>query len=341
MPTAKIESSTGKTSFNYTISTPSASSATSIDTSLPTLLFIHGVYYGQQVFQRQFEDPQIRRFNCVALDLRLYGGTTTDGIPEGFGAKDAAEDLALFMDEVRLPACHIVGLSKGTMLGIALAMYYPKKVLSLFLVSPLGLEEPADVARGRREVADVWVEGTKTDRLDMAAIYDSIFGCHQLGFNNNINSLVRAFVGITLPLNVKNAVRAKYEQYERGTIGLLNSRKEYSKDELSRICVPVQLVHCLGNIAYPLEYSERFMRQLKEAGVTVSLVTIREAPHFGIVTHGDIANGMLHNFIIDICGTSVPPAPGEVSSPWEEELVQAGWNKCGDDLEDDYGWFAH
>ena len=45
----------------------------------------------------QFEDPQIRRFNCVALDLRLYGRTTTEDIPEGYGAKDAAEDVALFM----------------------------------------------------------------------------------------------------------------------------------------------------------------------------------------------------------------------------------------------------
>ncbi|KAK0220543.1 alpha/beta-hydrolase [Armillaria fumosa] len=329
MPTATVESNTGKTSFNYTISTPSASSATSIDDSLPTLLFIHAVYYGQQIFQRQFEDPQIRRFNCVALDLRLHGRTTTDGIPEGYNAKDAAEDLALFMDEVRLPACHIVGLSMGTMLGIALAVYYPNKVLSLFLVSPLGLEELPDAASGRREVADAWIEGTKTDRLDMAAISDSLYGGHQLGFNNNLTNLVRALDGITLPLTLNNVVPTKLEQYERGLMDFLNNRKEYSKHELSRIRVPVNLVHCLEDIAYPLAYSERFMRQLKEAGVTVSLATIPEAPHFGVVTHGDIVNGLLHDFIIGSCGTSVPPAPGEVHSPWEEDLVKAGWNKGG------------
>ncbi|KAK0193055.1 alpha/beta-hydrolase [Armillaria mellea] len=319
MPTVKVESSTGKTTFNYTISTPSASSTTSIDNSLPTLLFIHAVYYGQHIFQRQFEDPQIRRFNCVALDLRLYGRTTTDGIPEGYDATDAAEDLALFMDKVGLPACHIVGLSMGTMLGIALAMYYPNKVLSLFLVSPLGLEELTDVASGRQEIADVWIEGTKTGQADMAVIHDSMYGGHQLGFNNNINSLVRAFDGITLPLMLKKAVPAR----------------RVSKDELSRICVPVKLIHCLEDIAYPLGYSERFMQQLKEAGVTVSLATIPEAPHFGVVTHGDIVNRLLHDFIVDICETSVPAAPGEVSSPWEEELVKAGWNKGGDDPEDD------
>ncbi|KAK0489697.1 alpha/beta-hydrolase [Armillaria luteobubalina] len=335
MPTAMVESSTGKTSFNYTISTPSASSATSIDNSLPTLLFLHAVYCGQQFFQRQFDDPQIRRFNCVALDLRFHGRTTTDGIPEGYDAKDAAEDLALFMDEVRLPACHIVGLSMGTMIGISLAVYYPNKALSLFLVSPLGLEELPDARSGRRELVDIWIEGTKTDRIDMAAISDSIYGAHQLGFNNNLNSLVRALDAITLPLALKKIVPENSEEFERGVFDFLNNRKEYSKDELSRICVPVKLVHCLEDIAYPLEYSERFMRQLKEAGVTVSLATIPEAPHFGVVTHGDIVNWLLHDFIVDSCGISVPPAPGEVHSPWEEDLVKAGWNKGGDDPEDD------
>lgn len=113
MPTTKIKSSTGKTKFNYTISTPSSSSAKHIDKNLPTLLFIHAVYIGHQIFQRslpvaslllgltftsgQFEDPQIRRFNCVALDLRVHGHTTGDPIPEGYGAKEAAEDIAKFM----------------------------------------------------------------------------------------------------------------------------------------------------------------------------------------------------------------------------------------------------
>ena len=45
----------------------------------------------------QFEDPLIRRFNCVALDLRSHGRTMSDALPEGYGAEEAAEDVALFM----------------------------------------------------------------------------------------------------------------------------------------------------------------------------------------------------------------------------------------------------
>ncbi len=109
-----------------------------------------------------------------------------------------------------------------------------------------------------------------------------------MAHRSKLTGVVVRLDGITLPLTLKNAVPARFEQYERGTIDFLNNRKEYSKDQLSRICVPVKLVHCLGDIAYPREYSEIFMQQLKEAAVTVSLATIPEAPHFGVVTHGDV-----------------------------------------------------
>ncbi|KAK0203371.1 alpha/beta-hydrolase [Desarmillaria ectypa] len=335
MPTATVKSSTGKTTFNYTISTPSASSAISIDKNLPTLLFIHGVYLGSQIFQRQFEDPQIRRFNCVAVDLRLHGLTTSDEIPEGYSAKEAAEDVASFMDEICLPACHIVGLSMGSMVAIGLAVYYPNKVVSLFLVSPLGLEEPVDVADGRREIAEYWKEAFKTGSPDMAVISDAIYGAQQLAFGNNLNSLARALDAITTSLFLKNCVPENFEQYDRIMVDFFNNRKAYTIDQLSRIRMPVKLVHCLGDIAYPQEYSEKFMQQLKDAAVTVSLATIPETPHFGVATHADIINRLLLDFIIASCKTSIPPAPQEVSTPWEIELVKAGWKRDGDDPEDD------
>ncbi|KAK0203347.1 alpha/beta-hydrolase [Desarmillaria ectypa] len=310
----RVKSSTGKIAFNYIISTPSFSSAKSINKNLPTLLFIHA-------------DPQIRRFNCVAVDLRLHGHTTSDPLPEGYSAKEAAEDLALFMDEIKLPACHIVGLSMGTMVSMGLAVYYPDKVASLFLVSPLGLEELPDVVDGRKEVAECWKEAFRIGQLDMEAISDSLYGAQQLGFSNRLNSLANALQAIAIPLALKSCVPENFEQYDRALIDFLNNRKEYTAGQLSRIRVPVKLVHCLGDIAYPQEYTERFMQQLKNAAVTVSLATIPEAPHFGVVTHGDIINRLLHDFIMDSCLISVPPAPREVSSPWEAELIKAGWKE--------------
>ncbi|KAK0220560.1 alpha/beta-hydrolase [Armillaria fumosa] len=335
MPTATVKSSTGKITFNYVISTPSSSSSMSINPNLPTLLFIHAVYHAQQVFQRQFEDPLIRRFNCVALDLRIHGRTISDALPEGYGAEEAAEDVALFMDEIKLPACHIMGLSMGTIVAISLAIYHPNKVASLFLVSPLGLKELPYVADGRREVAECWKEAYGAGQLDMEVLSHAIYGVLQLGFSNKPDGLVNALVAFELPLALEVYSRKNLNQCDRATVDFCNNRREYSNVQLSRIHVPVKLVHCLGDIAYPQEYTEKFMRQLKSAGVIVTLDMIPEAPHFGIVTHADIVNHILHDFIIDTCRTTIPPPPQGVSSPWEAELVKAGWNKDDNDFEND------
>ncbi|KAK0193107.1 alpha/beta-hydrolase [Armillaria mellea] len=335
MPTAIVKSSTGKSAFNYVISTPSSSSSKSIDPNLPTLLFIHAVYHAQEIFQRQFEDPLIRRFNCVALDLRLHGRTMSDALPEGYGAEEAAEDVALFMDEIKLPACHIVGLSMGTIVAISLAVYYPNKVASLFLISPLGLKELPYVADGRQEVAECWKEAFKTGQPDMEIISHAAYGVLQFGFSNKPDNLVTALVDVGLPWAFARYNSENSDQCDRATVDFCNNRREYSYDQLSRIHVPVKLVHCLGDIAYPQEYTEKFMRQLKDAGVIVTLTAISEAPHFGVVTHADIVNHILHDFITDSCRTFIPRAPQQVSSPWEAELVKAGWNKDDNDFEDD------
>ncbi len=42
----------------------------------------------------QFGDPQIRRFNCVAVDLRGHGYTTGDDIPAHYSGKEAGEEIA-------------------------------------------------------------------------------------------------------------------------------------------------------------------------------------------------------------------------------------------------------
>lgn len=137
----------------------------------------------------------------------------------------------------------------------------------------------------------------------MEVISHAIYGVLQLGFSNKPDGLVTAcvqwcslsimtdcrfrLVTTALPSALANFTPKNLDQCDRASVDFCNNRREYSNDQLSRIHVPVKLVHCLGDIAYPREYTEKFMRQLKDAGVIVSLDTIPEAPHFGVVTHGD------------------------------------------------------
>ena len=97
MPFIEIESkSQGPARINYIISTPTSNSAESIDENLPTLLFFHTVYVGISGWHPQFADPQLRRFNLVALDSRAHGDT--GGIVNSsYGQEDAAEDVVNFM----------------------------------------------------------------------------------------------------------------------------------------------------------------------------------------------------------------------------------------------------
>lgn len=47
-----FESSSGPLRMHYNIATPTNPSADAIDETLPTVLFLHAIYLGQQIFER-------------------------------------------------------------------------------------------------------------------------------------------------------------------------------------------------------------------------------------------------------------------------------------------------
>ena len=112
MPSIKVKSCSGSLTYNYAISTPTSPNAKSIDPTLPTVLFLHPVYIGIDIFQSvyatdsspmrfnsiavQFGDCALRRFNLVAMDLRGHG-ETGDTAPKNYGQDDAAKDIVKFM----------------------------------------------------------------------------------------------------------------------------------------------------------------------------------------------------------------------------------------------------
>ncbi|KAK0480665.1 alpha/beta-hydrolase [Armillaria novae-zelandiae] len=332
MPSIKVKSSSGSLTYNYAISTPTSPNAKSIDPTLPTVLFLHPVYIGIDIFQMQFGDCALRRFNLVAMDLRGHGETGGTA-PKNYGQDDAAKDIVKFMEALRLPPCHIFALSMGTIIALQIAISYPEKALSLFLVSALGLEEPADVAQGRQEIADCWIEGFKGSTVDEAALYDAVYGALQLGFNSEQSSMVRALVKRTLPQAMTNWNAKKLDTYSTLTVNFFTKRKAHSPGNLSKILAPVKLVYCTADIAYPLELSEEFLKHLQDAGVKASLDTIEGACHFGCVTHSEQVNPLFADFVLENTVGQIPPTPSSVVSPFEAGLIKAGWTN--DDSDDE------
>ncbi|KAK0458841.1 alpha/beta-hydrolase [Desarmillaria tabescens] len=317
MPSIKVKSNSGSLTYNYTISTPTSPNAKSIDPTLPTVLFLHPVYIGIDIFQMQFGDRTLRKFNLVAMDLRGHG-ETGGSAPKHYGQDDAAADIVKFMEALRLPPCHIFALSMGTIIALQVAISYPEKVLSLFLVSALGLEEPADVAQGRQEIADCWSEGFKGSTVDEAALYDAIYGALQLGFNSEQSSMVRALVKRTLPQAMTNWGAKRLDVYSTLTVNFFTERKAHFLENLSKIVAPL---------------SEEFLKNLQDARVNASLDKIEGACHFGCVTHSEQVNPLFVDFVLEYTTGQIPPTPSSVISPFEAGLIKAGWTN--DDSDDE------
>ncbi|KAG5727211.1 hypothetical protein E4T56_gene1409 [Termitomyces sp. T112] len=325
MPMVSINSQAGPANISYTISTPACTSAERIDSEIPTVIFLHPVYIGKYIFQTQFCDPKLRRFNLIGVDTRLHGDT--EGKVKGvFGSEDAAHDMAAFMNALQLPPCHFFGLSMGTRIAIQMGISYPEKVLSLFLVSPIPIEEPAEVTEGRHEIYEYWCLGwSDPARPDIEAIKDSAKGSNQLGFNSTSGPLIKAMRKVTIPKAIRNYGPGRFEECYIATVAFFAEHVDYSMDKLRRIRCPVKLVHCSGDIAYPIHHAEELLQRLIEADVNADLEVVDDAPHFGTVTNATEINSLLHDFLMKQTTSDVPLPLEGVKSPYEAILIAAGW----------------
>ncbi len=142
----------------------------------------------------------------------------------------------------------------------------------------------------------------------------------------------------------------KLDTYNTLTVNFFTKRKAHSPGNLSKILAPVKLVHCTADIAYPLELSEEFLKNLQDAGVKASLDTIDGACHFGCVTHSEQSvtshssfnwssdslhrvNPLFADFVLENTAAQIPPTPSSIVSPFEAGLIKAGWSN--DDSDDE------
>lgn len=100
------------------------------------------------------------------------------------------------------------------------------------------------------------------------------------------NLFVLSVVNITLPHALANWGPKNFDAYETTTLKFFTERKGYEQDDLAKLAaIPVTLVYCLADVAYPPDYMDVFASQLSEAGVNVHIHSVPNAPHFGCATH--------------------------------------------------------
>ncbi|KAF7375850.1 AB hydrolase-1 domain-containing protein [Mycena sanguinolenta] len=336
MPDILLNTPTGPVEFNYVISTPTQTSAPCIDPALPTVLFLHPVYLGKIIYHLQFADPNLRRFNLVALDFRCHAQTTGKA-GKGYGREVAARDVALFMSTLQIPQYHLFGMSMGGCIALQTGILFPSSVLSIFVVSSLPLTEPPDVGEGRQEIYDYWAEGARCGETVEAGsmMSEAIQGCLQLSVNSQPTPIFNAILRASTPFMASQWGVNSLDDFHSVSVDFFTQREAYTVDAIRNIKCPVRLVHCGADIAYDLSTTNQVADHLRTAGVPVDVIQIPGAPHFGATTHPKEVNAVFHEFLLSVC-SDLPPIPQHVKSPFTEQLVEVGWDTDSDDEEDHF-----
>ncbi|KAG6917116.1 hypothetical protein DXG01_003782 [Tephrocybe rancida] len=215
----------------------------------------------------------------------------------------------------------------GTRIALQLSISYPDKALSLFLVSPLPVQEPKEVGEGRQEIYECWRLGWNDSKQpDLIVLKDSMLGGIELAFNSAVTPIIKALVKLTLPHAIVNFGPGRFEEFHTAAVDFFAEDVDYSKEKLSRIRCPIKLLYCGADIAYPLHYAEELLQRLVDAGVHAELTVVEDAPHFGTVTNFNEINPSLHDFIMQHTSSNVPLALGSATSPYEPILVATGWS---------------
>jgi len=104
----------------------------------PATIFIqHGLCRNSR-FWRHWPPTLARSYRVIRHDLPGHGASQDPGPDYPWTMEAVVDDLAAFLDELKIPQIHFLGESTSGMLGIIFAVRYPERLKSLILcASPL------------------------------------------------------------------------------------------------------------------------------------------------------------------------------------------------------------
>ncbi len=216
----------------------------------------------------------------IKYDVRGAGQSISDPSLEYSRAADI-EDLAAFMDHLRLERAHLVGHSKGARIACMFSMLYPHKVLS---VTAIGSAEPHGVlegARSFRPIAQAWVIKAR----DMAA---------KEGIPAALTYLAQSKLFGRLRTSVEGVRRLHraMEGYAGADLISLTPRREIDLSHLApKLTMPVQFV--VGD-------EDPFLPECRYAHSLIpgsDLVILRGSGHMVTIEKPDVVAAQILQFI--------------------------------------------
>ena len=109
-----------------------------------TVLFLHSHFSrGLLAFSGQIL-PFAGKYRCLYPDFRGHGRTTCDDL--SWNSRMLADDMALFLDTLKINQAHIICYSCGSYVGCYMAANYPQKVKSLVTIGGAAYPRPEGAA---------------------------------------------------------------------------------------------------------------------------------------------------------------------------------------------------
>ena len=99
----------------------------------PPLVLIHGLSDNSSVWATMIPKMSTQ-YHTIALDLRGHGESEKPNLP--YSVQLFSEDVVCFLQKLRIPNAHVVGLSLGAAVAQQLTLDHPERIRSLILLSP-------------------------------------------------------------------------------------------------------------------------------------------------------------------------------------------------------------
>jgi abhydrolase domain-containing protein 6 len=113
---------------------------TKIDPSKPTLIMLHG-YSADKTIWLRFARHFTNAYNVVIPDMAGHGESSFNKEMNHSAPAQAKRIIAL-MDTLNIKKAHITGNSMGGFIAAHIALSYPDRSLSAFLIDPTGVQSP-------------------------------------------------------------------------------------------------------------------------------------------------------------------------------------------------------
>jgi len=208
------------------------------------IVFLHGL--GSSAADWALQTPAFAAHHQVlTLDLRGHGQSHFGG---ALKIEHMAQDVAALLNELALGPAHMVGLSMGGCVALALGLYHAEKVRSLTLVNTFAKYQTAGWAGLKRGLQRLWLLQTGPVEAMAAYVARGLFPYPEQ------KPLYEAAVA-SLSRNPKSTYRAAIAAILKFDV----------TRQLSAICAPTLVVLGERDATVPRRAGERLAREIPHA----------------------------------------------------------------------------